>query len=171
MPPTPPNIPYGLSPVTSSAEYANESIEFDEPVSAGTWVERNVNLSGSGGGVPAWVGESGSVSGNVFCFVGVYLLLSASIKVGGHKRYAAYWVLLVLFPNSPISCPYPLIFLKFPLSGRGVVDPFGMLVVLVTGRLCAPAPAPFLVARLSFLEVDPLAKMDGMTRRWRRQYV
>lgn len=71
--PTPPKIPYGLSPVTSSAEHANESIELGELVSDGMWVGRNVNLRGMVGGVPSPVGESGGVSGKFVCFVGVHL--------------------------------------------------------------------------------------------------
>ena len=50
--PTPARIPYGLELVTSSEEYANESIELEEGVSEGIWRGRNEYLGGRAGGVP-----------------------------------------------------------------------------------------------------------------------
>ena len=59
--PTPARIPYGLRLVTSSEEYANESIELEEGVSEGIWRGRNEYLGGNAGGVPGrgeWVGDA-----------------------------------------------------------------------------------------------------------------
>jgi len=58
--PTPARIPYGLRLVTSSEEYANESIELEEGVSEGMWRGRKEYLGGNAGGVPGrgeWVGD------------------------------------------------------------------------------------------------------------------
>jgi hypothetical protein len=49
--PTPAKIPYGLKLVTSSEEYANESIELEEGVSEGIWRGRKEYLGGRAGGV------------------------------------------------------------------------------------------------------------------------
>ena len=49
--PTPAKIPYGLRLVTSSEEYANESIELEEGVSEGMWRGRKEYLGGNAGGV------------------------------------------------------------------------------------------------------------------------
>jgi hypothetical protein len=50
--PTPARIPYVLKLVTSSEEYANESIELEEGVSEGIWRGRNEYLGGNAGGDP-----------------------------------------------------------------------------------------------------------------------
>jgi hypothetical protein len=59
--PTSPNIPYRLKLVTSSVEYANESIEVLEGVSEGICVGRNEYLGGNEGGGDPGRGESGDV--------------------------------------------------------------------------------------------------------------
>jgi len=60
--PTPARIPYGLRLVTSSEEYANESIELEEGVSEGIWRGRNEYLGGRAGGVPGRGESIGDVS-------------------------------------------------------------------------------------------------------------
>jgi hypothetical protein len=73
--PTPARIPYGLRPVTSSEEYAKESIELEEGVSEGICNGRNVYLGGSAGGGESERGASGELD-NVIGFPGSVLIIS-----------------------------------------------------------------------------------------------
>lgn len=133
-------------------------MELDEAVSEGTRVGENVYLGGRIGAVDVCVGDSGGVSGSA-CLFGVYLQRSAGAL--RNEDFAAHCETLVLFPNSPTSCLYPFTFLKPPLSGRGVIEPLVPLVVLVNGRLFAPAPAPAAFpAFRSLFDADALANID-----------
>lgn len=121
--PTPPRTPYGLRLVTSSDEYANESIEFDEGVSEGTLVGANVCLEGKTGGKPPCVGDSGGVRGSV-CFAEAYLLISCRARSLAH-----YSLLRPAVPGAELAY-----FLPVPID---LLEPAAVSSRRCDGPICA----------------------------------